>query len=129
MNPLQRSSLNIEIDEVLAIRDSTPSVLAGHDPTGGLYLAVRAHHDAQTETWMCAPISRLALHCVTEGRAAPVDALRHSVSGIVHRIIVSTDDLSSVTESVQLCRELADEDLVGADNSRVPRWLSAARCA
>lgn len=129
MNPLQRSSLGIEIDEVLATRESMPSVLAGHDASGCRYLAVQAHRDARTETWLCAPISRLALHCVTEGRAAPVDALRHSVTGIVHRIIVGTDDRSSVTESVQLCRELDDEELAGADSARVPRWLAAARGA
>jgi hypothetical protein len=129
MNPLQRSSLGIEIDEILATRDSIPSVLAGHDAAGNRYLAVEAHRDERTATWLCAPISRLALHCVTEGRAAPVDALRHSVTGIVHRITVATDDLSSVNESVQLCRELGDEELAGADSSRVPRWLPAARCA
>src|ERR1700736_4220509 len=119
MNPLQRSSLGIEIDEILATRDSIPSLLAGHDATGRQYLAVQAHRDERSATWLCAPISRLALHCVTEGRAAPVDALRHSVSGIVHRIVVDTDGLSSINESVQLCRELRDEDLADADSARV----------
>jgi hypothetical protein len=129
MNPLQHSSLGIEIDEILATRDSIPSLLAGHDASGHQYLAVQAGRGERTATWLCAPISRLALHCVTEGRAAPVDALRHSVSGIVHRIVVATDGPLWIQESVQLCRELQDEDLVDADNSRVPRWLAAARCA
>lgn len=129
MNPLQRSSLGIEIDEILATRETGPSLFAGHDPSGRQYLAVQARLDERSATWLCAPISRLALYCVTEGRAAPIDALRHSATGIVHRITVSTDDPASVTETIQLCRELGDDDLAGADTTRVPRWLVSARCA
>jgi hypothetical protein len=129
MNPLQRSSLGIEIDEILATRDTGPSLFAGHDTSGRQYLAVQARRDERSSTWLCAPISQLALYCVREGRAAPIDAMRHSATGIVHRITVSIDDPASDTESIQLCRELGDDDLAGADSARVPRWLEGARCA
>jgi len=128
MNPLQHSSLDIEVDEILATRDQAPSLFSGHDSTGTRYLAVQAQRDEHTSMWLCAPISRLALYCVTEGRAAPVDALRHSVSGVVHRITISTNDPSAIIESTQLCRELRDEDLTGADSACVPRWMLAGRC-
>jgi hypothetical protein len=113
MNPLQRSSLGIEIDQVLATSDTLPSLFTGHDQWGCSYLVARASADECTITWLCAPISELALRCVAEGRAEPGDALRHSSNGAVARVRVARSNQTAVEETTELCRELRDEDLVG----------------
>jgi hypothetical protein len=129
MNPLQRSSLGLEIDQVLATADTVPSLFAGHDLAGRSYLVAQARRDEHSVTWLCAPISVLALRCVAEGRADPSDALRHSATGTVDRITVSIAELPQISESVQFCRDLGEEDLAGADLAGSTLLLRGARCA
>jgi hypothetical protein len=126
MNPLQCSSLGIQIDAVLAGRDTAPSLFTSHDLSGRNYLVAQIGRDVRSVTWLCAPISPLALRCVVEGRVDPLDALQHSATGAVDRVTVAADGDHSLAESVQLCRDLGDELAdCGCNWSRA----ATARCA
>lgn len=130
MNPLQRVDLGIEIDEVLVVGETEPSLFAGHDVSGQQYLVAEARHDAKSTTWLFAPISPLALRCIIDGRADPCDALRHSATGYVNRVTVTSDRLPAVEETVQLCRELGDDDLAMAHQVTTGRDRTPiTRCA
>jgi hypothetical protein len=114
MKPFQRSSLQIQLDEVLDARALLPHLFSGHTPAGQRYLIIQTSGNEDCGTWMCAPITERALHYVLAGSAQLRDAVAHTATGAVDIVTVSSD--GQWCESNKLCRELADEDLppVGA---------------
>jgi hypothetical protein len=117
LNPLQHSSLQLEVDRVLDPAEAFPHFFAGHSSTGQRYLIVQTTGDAQSGTWMCAPITERALDCVVAGRAELRDALTHTATGGVE--IITLDSQGNRTESAMLCRDVDDADLP-ALGDRVP---------
>ena len=100
-NTLNRGwPLALELDEVLL----PDEVFAAHDDFSR-YLVV---HDTSS-SWLCAPISELALRCVASGRAELRSAFAHSLTGMVERFTVEGGAVCG--ESMIPCAELRDEDL------------------
>lgn len=104
-----------DIDEVL----EPHSVYAAHDLRGARYII--AH--TTPSTWLCAPVTELALARVAAGDAELRDAFRHSSTGTVEKFTVHGPAV--VDESLTLCGELTDDELPEA-GLRIG-W--AVRCA
>jgi hypothetical protein len=113
VNPLV--TLGIEIDEILDWQGD-PSLFTGHDTTGNHYLAVQVAGSSAIRSWLCAPISPVALRYLLDGRAQLRDAFRHTLTGVV--AMVSIDRAGRVTESTRLSTDLPD-DLLPAEGKRL----------
>jgi hypothetical protein len=109
MNPFQRSSLHIELDEVLDPAAPLPHLFAGHTPSGQRYLIIQTAGDASTGTWVCAPITERALDCVLTGRAELRDVVAHTATGAVDVVTIDVD--GRCNESRKMSQELSDADL------------------
>jgi hypothetical protein len=109
MRPFQRSSLQIQLDDVLDAGTPHPHLYSGHTPAGLRYLIIQMSGDEDRGTWMCAPITERALHYVLVGLAQLRDAVAHSATGAVDIVTVTAD--GQWFESSRLCRELGNEDL------------------
>jgi hypothetical protein len=109
MNPLQRCSLHLELDQVLDPAAFLPHCFAGHSSGGQRYLIVQMNGNERTGTWVCAPISERALGCVLTGRAEFRDAIAHTTTGTVDVVTIGAD--GSCDELWKFCRELDDEEL------------------
>jgi len=104
----------IELDEVLVPEE----VFAAHDEYNRYVIA-----RTDTATWLCAPISDLALECVSTGRAELRSVFAHSLTGTIGRLTQRNG--AAWTESTITCAELRDEDLPEAG----VRLAWRARCA
>jgi hypothetical protein len=109
MKPFQRSSLEIQLDDVLDAGAPLPHLFSGHTSAGQRYLIIQTSGDEHSGTWMCAPITDRALHHVLIGSAQLRDAVAHTATGAIDIITVTSD--GHCLESSRLCRELADEEL------------------
>jgi hypothetical protein len=109
MKPFQRSSLDIQLDDVLDAGAPLPHLFSGHTPGGQRYLIIQMSGDEQTGTWVCAPITERAMHYVLVGLAQLRDAVAHSATGAVDIVTVTSD--GHCFESSRLCRELTDDEL------------------
>jgi hypothetical protein len=107
--------LGLEIDEVLMAED----VFSAHDEQGNRYLM--AHTAAST--WLCAPISKLALECVASGRSELRTVFAHSSTGMVDQLTVR--GAAVIKQSIVPCAELDDDVLP----RRGVRLCWRARCA
>jgi hypothetical protein len=105
----------LDLDEVLLPEE----VFSAHDERGARYLI--AHTSAAT--WLCAPISERALHCVASGRAELRAVFAHTTTGMVERLTVWGARVCQ--ESTILCGELTD-DLLPRPGVRLGRQV---RCA
>jgi len=87
------SSLDIEVDRVLARDDTGPSVFTGYDFTGHhLLVAEAAVAPGAGRTWICAPQSERAIECVASGQSEVISALRHSLDGSVEIVAITGSD-------------------------------------
>ena len=75
--------LELTVDTVLQRDGDHLTVLAASDVSGEPWLIVEAGSDPHETTWICAPASNRVLELVSAGRAAAVDAVRHSRTGWV----------------------------------------------
>ena len=94
-------------------RGGWPVVYSARDGDGSRWLIVQVDNNPLHLSWLCAPIGERALRAVMQGRGAPADALRHSMTG--------TAELVTVHQG----RALPDRCLLGA---QVAEMLSAAPC-
>jgi hypothetical protein len=109
MNPFQRSSLLLEVDEVLDPTAPLPQLFAGHTPAGQMYLIIQTAGDESSGTWVCAPITQRALECVLTGRAELRDVVVHTATGAVDLVTIGRD--GHCVESCIVSQDLRDEDL------------------
>ena len=107
MNPLQGCHLELEVDEMLQCEVVLPLLFAGHTPRGQHYLVLQVARD--DHSWICAPISERGLTCVRTGQADLHAAFTHTATGAIDLVTVAAD--GQWTETLKLCRDLADEDL------------------
>jgi hypothetical protein len=109
------SDLKLVVEGILPTeaRGGWPVVYSARDGDGTHWLVVQVDDNPLHLSWLCAPIGERALRAVMEGRAAPADALRHSITG--------TAELVTVHQG----RAIPDRCLLGA---QVAERLSAAPC-
>jgi hypothetical protein len=105
----------------MAIDDTlvTGEVFSAHDEQGSRYVIART----SVATWLCAPISELALSCLTSGRAELRAVFAHSRTGMVERLTVWGATVRE--ESLVPCAELTDDVLPKAGL----RLRERVRCA
>ena len=99
-------ALELFVDKVLDRRCEDPVVCAATDFTGQRWLIVEADHHDKELSWFCAPASDRAVELVTSGRAAAIDAVRHSSTGWVE--LVSIVDGHAVPDRRVRCSDLDD---------------------
>lgn len=80
--------LELTVESVLQRQDDQPAVFTATDAGGDQWLIVEAGSDDHGFSWICAPASDRAVESVSAGRAAAVDAIRHSFTGWVEVIRV-----------------------------------------
>jgi hypothetical protein len=94
---------DIELDAVL--HDARPFVCSGHDEAGTRYLIA----EVASCSWLCVPISELALLCVASGRSDVRAAFAHSPTGTVEQ--VTRHPAGRYLTHTRLCRDLLDAEL------------------
>jgi hypothetical protein len=104
------------IDEILDKRVGS-TVFSAQDPDGRDYL-VFEETAASGTSWMCAPISPLALRCVRTGRANLRDPFRHTATGYVLAFRAGLE--GDVATSIVLCNGI-DDDLLPSCDERPAR--------
>ena len=84
------SDLKLVVEGMLPAeaRGGWPVVYSVRDGDGTLWLIVQVDDSPLHLSWLCAPIGERALRAVMEGRAAPADALRHSLTGTAELVTV-----------------------------------------
>ncbi len=92
--------------ETMLIRRDWPSLCAGRDFAGGQWLIALVDDDPAHLVWLCAPVSERGMRAVADGRAEPVDALRHSSTGTVE--VVTVDHGRAVPDRCLLCPEVPE---------------------
>ena len=109
------SDLELEVEDLLPpeVTGGWPVVYSARDRDRSRWLIVQVDDNPLHPSWLCAPIGERALRAVMQGRGAPADALRHSLTG--------TAELVTVHQG----RALPDRCLLGA---QVAEMLSAAPC-
>jgi hypothetical protein len=75
------------VEEVVGRVDG-PALHWGRDDAGQYWLIVQVRDDPDHLAWLCAAISERALGAVLDGRAWPLDAVRHSATGTVELVTV-----------------------------------------
>jgi hypothetical protein len=107
--------LELVVEDLLPpdARGGWPVVYSARDGNGNCWLIMQVDDNPLHLSWLSAPIGARALRAVMEGRGAPADALRHSLTG--------TAELVTVHQG----RALPDRCLLGA---QVAEMLSAAPC-
>ncbi|HET9732987.1 MAG TPA: hypothetical protein VFP54_09970 [Acidimicrobiales bacterium] len=103
--------LELTVEAVLQRDAQQPAVFSATDPAGDHWLIVEAGGDAHAFSWICAPASGRAVEQVATGRATPLDALRHSLTGWVE--VVRVVDGHAVPEQRMACAELTVLPAVG----------------
>jgi hypothetical protein len=109
MNAFQRSSLRIEVDEVLDPAEPFSQLFAGHTPSGQRYLIVQTAGNEHAGRWMCAPITERALACVVAGKADIRDVIAHTSTGEVDVIAVEAD--GRCVDFRKMSHEVCEDDL------------------
>ena len=109
------SDLELEVEDLLPpeATGGWPVVYCPRDRDRSRWLIVQMDDDPLHRSWLCAPIGERALRAVMQGRGAPADALRHSMTGAAELVTVHQG------------RALPDRCLLGA---QVAEMLSAAPC-
>jgi hypothetical protein len=103
-------------DQVIVSWLGVPRLFAGHGPEGWRWLVAQIAESPGARRWLCAPASAKAIDCALSGRAAPADLFRHSATGSVEDITITSDGRSF--ESTRLCGELSDQELHSASRYR-----------
>jgi hypothetical protein len=80
--------LELLVDNVVR-RDVWPTVCQARDPGGGRWLIVQIVGEPNDPAWLCAPVSEHALQAVLLGGSSPLDAVRHSTTGIAELVVLS----------------------------------------
>lgn len=96
--------LELTVEAVLQRQVDRPSVFSAIDPGGDHWLIVEAGADDRGYSWICAPASDRAVELVAAGRAAPLDAVRHSRTGWVE--VVRVVDGHAVPDQRMTCAEI-----------------------
>ena len=109
------SDLKLVVEGMLPAeaRGGWPVVYSARHGDGTHWLIVQVDDSPLHLSWLCAPIGERALRAVMQGRGAPADALRHSMTGAAELVTVHQG------------RALPDRCLLGA---QVAEMLSAAPC-
>jgi hypothetical protein len=114
-NPIAGGLLPFEVDEVLVSCRGVPRLFAGHGPEGQRWLVAQIAEGLDTCRWLCAPASDRAIGCALSGRATPADLFRHSATGTVEDVTISSD--GTFLESTRLCAELSDDEVQSASQA------------
>jgi hypothetical protein len=105
--------IELVVDSVLDRRSDDPVLCSATDLTGQRWLIMEADcRDDNVHSWVCAPASRRVVELVASGRAAPADALLHSLTGWVE--VVAVVDGHSVPDRRVPCSQLASSGLLAA---------------
>jgi hypothetical protein len=99
------------VDEVIERHDD-PVVCTATDLVGQRWLIIEAVHQDQQQSWLCAPASARAVDLVASGKAAAVDAVRHSSTGWVE--LVSVVDGHAVPDRRVPCSDIDNRPFRGA---------------
>lgn len=97
--------LELTVETVLQRQVDQPAVFTAIDALGVQWLIVEAGSDEHGFSWICAPASDKAVHLVSDGRAAAMDAVRHSLTGWVE--VIRVVDGHAVPDQRVSCAELA----------------------
>jgi hypothetical protein len=95
--------LELFVDDILG-RAAGPSVCSARDAWGGRWLIVQISDGPGRVAWLCAQVSQRALAAVVDGRAAPLDAVRHSLTGTAE--LVTIQDGRALPDRCLLCAEV-----------------------
>jgi hypothetical protein len=108
-------ALELEVEDQLPPEATKgwPVVYCARDRDRSSWIIMQLDDNPLHLSWLCAPIGDRALRAVMQGRGAPADAVRHSMTG--------TAELVTVHQG----RALPDRCLLGA---QVAEMLSAAPC-
>jgi hypothetical protein len=96
-------TLELLIEDILK-RDVWPTVCRARDPVGGCWIIVHVDEDPHHPAWLCAPVSPRASQAVNEGRASPLDAVRHSLTGTVE--LVALHNGRAIPDQCFLCSQV-----------------------
>lgn len=102
----------LQVESVMVRHEGETSVCVATDDSGVHWLIVEAGGDTRCRSWVCAPASERAVEMVASGRAAPLDALLHSLTGWVE--VVRVVDGHSVPDQRITCSNMAAAALVPA---------------
>jgi hypothetical protein len=106
--------LELVVKDVLSRQDG-PAVCTARDGCDGQWLIVQIQDEPGRLAWLCAPMSERAGLAVMDGRAAPLDVVRHSATGTVE--LVAVDQGRAIPDRCLLCSEV-DEHLRASDRRR-----------
>jgi len=104
------SEVELMVDSILQRADDEPALCSATDFEGRRWLIVEASHDDRVVSWLCVPTSSRVVTLVEAGRAAPTDAVLHSLTGWVE--VVATIDGHSVPDRRVACSDLVDSGLL-----------------
>ena len=108
--------LELTVESVLQRQDDQPTVFTAIDAGGDQWLIVEAGSDDHGFSWICAPASDRVVQLVTSGRAAAMDAIRHSLTGWVE--VIRVVDGHAVPDQRVRCCDLAAAGIGAQDG-----WL------
>jgi hypothetical protein len=108
-------NLDLFVEDVLS-RGAWPYLCSARDASGRRWLIVQIDDDPDRQAWLCAQVSPLALAAVVNGQAAPMDAVRHSLTGTVE--LVTVQNGRALPDRCLLCAEVGAH-LAPAGESRV----------
>lgn len=97
--------LELPVETVLA-GEEWPSLVAARDFTGCQWLIALVDDNPDHLEWVCAPVSVRGMQAVADGRANPIDAIRHSATGTVE--IVTIDRGRPVPDRCLLCKDVPE---------------------
>jgi hypothetical protein len=95
--------LELFVEDILS-RAAWPALCSARDVSGRPWLVVQICDGPDCLAWLCAQVSPRALAAVVEGRAAPMDAVRHSLTGTVE--LVTVQDGRALPDRCLLCAEV-----------------------
>jgi hypothetical protein len=101
--------------EKVVTRSDWPTICQARDASGIRWLIVQVGEAAKNPAWLCAPVSERAIKAVLQGRASPIDAVRHSATGTVE--LVALDNGRAVPDRCVLCSQV-NELVVGFQSQR-----------
>jgi hypothetical protein len=108
-------NLDLFVEDVLS-RGAWPHLCSARDASGRRWLIVQIDDEPTRLAWLCAQVSERALAAVVNGRAAPMDAVRHSLTGTVE--LVTIQDGRALPDRCLLCAEVGSH-VAPAGESRV----------
>jgi hypothetical protein len=107
--------LELTVETVLQRQPDQRAVFSAVDAAGEHWLIVEGGQDDGRVSWVCAPASVRAVELVASGRAAAIDAVRHSSTGWVE--VVRVVDGRTVPDQRVSCSDLAT--LAGSEAGEV----------